>query len=140
MQFKVKTFNPKNPIPDHSIFILSKGLNSGKVVYNPTTNCFVLSFSSQTNRQSAKSILESMSNTKTFQEYLVGSVIPFLRINDFRKALKEQLNTTKLTNEKTRKAIQSLNKLAELQKTYGQNLLLIKDAQKTLSLHILRNK
>ncbi|MFN8429776.1 MAG: hypothetical protein U0V04_07345 [Spirosomataceae bacterium] len=140
MQFKVKTFNPQNPIPDHSLFILSKGLNSGKVVDKPTTNCFVLSFSSQANYQSVKPILEAMSNTKTFQEYLVGSVIPFLRINDFKKALKEQLNTTKLANENTRKAVQSLDKLAELQKAFRQNLLLIKDAQKALYMHILRNK
>lgn len=140
MQFKVKTFNPQNPIPEYSLFVLSKGLNSGKVVSIPTTNCFVLTLSNQTDYQSAKSILEAMINTNSFHEFLVGSVIHFLRINDFKKAFKEQLNITKLGNEKTRKAIESLNKLAELQKTYRQNLLLVKDAQKTLYLHILRNK
>lgn len=140
MQFKVKTFNPKNQIPEYSLFVLSKGLNSGKIVSSTTINCFVLTLSNQADCHVAESILEAMSNTKTFHIYLVGSVIPFLRINDFRKALKEQLNTTKLANEKTRKAIKSLNKLAELQKTFRQNLLLVKDAQKTLYLHILRNK
>ena len=140
MQFKVITFNPQNAVPEHSLFVLSKGLHSGKIVETPTVNCFVVSFKSLDHLAQAKVVINALYHGKRVQELLVGSVITYIRIDEYKVMLRSEFSKVDLSNEKTKKAIASVEKMAELQKSYRQNLLLIRDVQRLLYLHILRSK
>ena len=82
--FKIITYSPKNSIPQHSFFILCKGLNSGKPLDKSTANCFVVSCNDGAAREIAYWVCYGLWKSKSIHKYLVGSVIEFLRIGDFR--------------------------------------------------------
>ena len=68
---------------DH-FFILNKGLNSGKPLYEPCPNCFVVIFSNNEDKESYYWLSYSLWKSKFWHQFLVGSVIPFLRIHEFK--------------------------------------------------------
>ena len=66
------------------IFILSKGLNAGKPLANPCSNCFAIEFRVAEDAFRFRSLCQILLQSQIFYPYLKGSVIPFLSIRDFR--------------------------------------------------------
>jgi len=82
MNFTVKTFDPnKNIISANSFFIQSKGYNSGRPLREPKVNCWQI----ETDIEFAFEILTVLWLSKYYHPHLCGSVIPFLKIRDFKK-------------------------------------------------------
>ena len=130
--FKIVTYSPKNTIPPHSFFILSKGLNSGKPLDKSTANCFVVSGVNDTEREIAYWVCFGLWRSKSFRKYLFGSVIEFLRIGDFKTVFKESMEEAIIRQAEHDKMIKTLRSMDELEKQYKQNLLLISDAKKAI--------
>ena len=69
------------------LFVLNKGLNSGKAQKTESTNSFVIIFQNQEDCESLFFIAYSLWKTKYWHQFLYGSVIPFLRLLNFNKEL-----------------------------------------------------
>jgi hypothetical protein len=87
---KIFTYNPKNQKSEFEFYALSKGLNSGKPLDVPCPNCFVISCRNAQDLDVYRSLLFGLWQSKTFHQLLVGSVIPFIRIGDFKNFVSEQ--------------------------------------------------
>lgn len=83
----IKSYHPKIFLPDHHFFILSKGLNSGRPQDQPCPNCFVAYCNDKDEREFFYWLSYALWQCGTFKIYLVGSVIPFLRISDLKHCL-----------------------------------------------------
>ena len=68
-------------------YILSKGRNSGKPLQEPCANCFVFIASGPEERQHFFNLCYALWQGKQFHILLTGSVIEFIRIDDFCTAL-----------------------------------------------------
>ena len=92
LNYTVKTHKLGRTYNKPHFFIQNKGLNSGKPMKLPCPNCFVVTTESNKELESLYYLCFSLKVGAYFSFYLVGSVIPFLRINDAKlvicKALK----------------------------------------------------
>jgi hypothetical protein len=136
---KIITYNPKNPMPEFPVYVLSKGLNSGKPLEVPTINCFVVHAKSEDEQSIIKAICLGLWKTKSLYPFHVGSVIPFVRIFDFKTVLYKAISNARKTEKLIQKNKQ-IRKLEEMERTYLRNLTLIQDAQKAIYLSLIRSK
>ena len=131
-KFIVKSYSPKNQIQPHSFFVLNKGLNSGKPLMQPCPNSFVITSRNEDEMEFLFQLCKGLWQTKAFQVFLVGSVIPFLLMDDFKYYLLEKSNQALNDFEAHQKTIKTLRSLDDLEKQFKQNLLLIADARRSI--------
>ena len=74
----------------------------------------------------------SLWQTKFWNQHLVGSVIQFLRIDEFRKEFDKKANVMMEEYETHQKNIEALKLLEQKEKFLNQNLLLINDLRKVI--------
>jgi len=90
IMFQLKTYRQGMKTQKHSFFILNKGLNSGKPMNEPCPNCFVCTCSTNTEKQKMYWLLFALWQSKEIEYQLIGSVIPFIRIRDLEKIIKQK--------------------------------------------------
>ena len=135
--FSIQCFNPtKNEIILNTQFcVLSKGLNSGKPLEKSCQNCFIITANNPEQKEFLFWLCWGLWQSKKFQFFLTGSVIPFIRLNEFKVFLKEQTAIAFAEKEQYQKNVKALQKLEALEKNYKQNLLLIMDAKRAIFQH-----
>ena len=89
--YEIKTHRSGRTYNTPHFFILSKGLNSGRPMYQPCPNCFVITTTSEPSRESLYYLCLSLKIGKYFSYYLKGSVIPFICISDAKKVINTAL-------------------------------------------------
>lgn len=132
--FSIQCFNQisTQAISQPQFFVLSKGLNSGKPLNTPCPNCFVISTKTEEEKEFLYWLCWGLWQSKKFHQLLTGSVIPFVRLFEFKAFLKEQAATAFAEKEQYNKNVKALQQLQQLEKNYKQNLLLIMDAKKAI--------
>ena len=85
---KIKTHKGKLVHQAH-FFLLNKGMNCGKPLFQPCANCFVLLADSEKEKEFYYWLCFALWQTKKFEHYLVGSVIPFIHIADLKNVIAE---------------------------------------------------
>ncbi|MFY0608519.1 MAG: hypothetical protein JXR10_17515 [Cyclobacteriaceae bacterium] len=86
-KYHVSTYcGSANPQKPH-FYVLSKGLNAGKPLDEPCPNCFLVATETEESKQLFYWLCYALWKSGYFRRHLVGSVIPFLRINDLRIGL-----------------------------------------------------
>lgn len=140
MQYQVKTYSPKSEINPSSFFVLSKGINSGKPLATPIPNCFQVNCQDNETRNHLFWLCKGLWQTNEFRPCLVGSVIEFIRIGDFKKVLNVAVENSLLNFHRFKKTSRNLDKLVELENNYLRNLQLIQDAKRALYINIIRHK
>jgi len=90
IMFQLKTYRQGMKIQKHSFFILNKGLNSGKPMNEPCPNCFVCTCPTENEKQKMYWLLFALWQSKEIEYQLIGSVIPFIRIRDLEKIIKQK--------------------------------------------------
>jgi hypothetical protein len=123
----IKTHQKDQKYSKPHFFILNKGLNSGKPLKTPCPNCFVIQFNSSNEVEKIFWIASSLWKSNFWHQFLVGSVIPFLRIDDFRKDFILKCNTVLNMPEKFNKNFEALTLLEEQQTIFENKLKLIKE-------------
>lgn len=73
---EIKTYNGDKA----TFYIQCKGLHSGRPLRDPIPNCFMVN----TDVDNAFQIVYSLWVSKSFQHYIGGSVVPFIRIGDVK--------------------------------------------------------
>jgi len=137
---KVQQYSPKNSYPAFTLFALCKGLNSGKPLEKPCPNCFAILCRSQEEFDFYKSIIYGLWFTKGFQPLLVGSVIEFIRIGDFKKLVCETAERLRPTYKDFANDAVKARNYERLQKQYLERAALIADMRRALIYRHLRSK
>jgi len=114
------------------LFLLNKGMNSGKPQKEPFTNSFVVIFDLEQDCENLFFIAYSLWKTNFWHQFLVGSVIPFLRLQDFRKQFNPQASLMMVEHEQHQKNVAALKLLEQKEKQFHENLHLISDLRRAI--------
>lgn len=132
MNFIIKTHTKDTQYNKPCLFLLNKGLNSGKPQKKPFTNSFVIIFENQEDVDNVFFISYSLWKTKFWHQFLIGSVIPFLRLQEFKKEFNQKVNALMQEHEKHKKSVAALKLLEEKENQFLKNLNLISDLRKAI--------
>ena len=130
--FKLKTHKLNTNYSEPHFFILNKGNHSGKPMNDHCPNCFVCVCSSEEEKEMLYWLVMGLCQGRVFEQYLCGSVIPFIRINDVKKALNwlSFNHTAKLVQYK--KKVLAIKKVQQAKNSILQQLQSLQSLQKVL--------
>jgi hypothetical protein len=130
--FIIKTHQPKTSYKGNQIFILNKGMNSGKPQKEPFTNSFVINFANPEDAETIYWLAYSLWKARFWHQSLCGSVIPFLRIREFKKEFISKVAEVLQDHELHKTQVKAL-RLLELQETqFQKNILLINEMRRVI--------
>ena len=132
LNFIIKTHRKDTVYTKPHLFVLNKGMNSGKPQKTPFTNSFVIIFSNEEDCESLFFIAYSLWQTKFWHQHLVGSVISFLRLPDFKKQFNPQASLMLLEHEQHQKNVAALKLLEKKEKQYKEDMMLINDLRRAI--------
>ena len=130
--FIIKTHRPGTTYSKPHLFILNKGLNSGKPQKEPFTNSFVILFQHEEDCENFYFIAFSLWQTKFWHQFLIGSVIPFLRLPDFKNQFTPRAKSMMEEHEQHLKDIAALKLLEQKEKQFNENLVLINEMRRVI--------
>ena len=130
--FIIKTHQRNAVYKANQIFILNKGMNSGKPQKKPFTNSFVILFQDEEDADTVYWLAYSLWKARFWHQSLVGSVIPFLRIDDFKKDFNSKVNEMLEEHKLHKKQIQALRLLEQKEDQLHQNIMLINEMRKVI--------
>lgn len=130
--FIVKTHRKDTNYAKPHLFILNKGMNSGKPQKEPFTNSFVVIFENEEDCENIFWITYSLWKSKFWHRSLYGSVIPFLRISDFIKEFSTKANEMLHDFEEHKKNVEALRLLQLKENQFHQNINLINDLRRVI--------
>jgi hypothetical protein len=130
--FIIKTHRKDTAYSKPHLFILNKGMNSGKPQNTPFTNSFVVIFEKEEDCESLFFVAYSLWQTKFWHQFLIGSVIPFLRLPDFKKEFNPQASLMMVEHEQHLKNVVALKLLEKKEKQYKEDMMLINDLRKAI--------
>lgn len=130
--FIIKTHRKDTVYARPHLFILNKGMNSGKPQNTPFTNSFVVIFQNEEDCENMYWVTFSMWQSKFWHQNLRGSVIPFLTINDFRKEFASKAEEILKDFEQHKKDVEALRLLELKEKQFHQNINLINDLRRVI--------
>ena len=130
--YVIKTHKKDTLYNKPHLFILNKGLNSGKPSKEQLTNSYVLIFENDEDCENIFWITYSLWQSKFWHRNLVGSVIPFLRITDFIKEFSRKADEMLKDFEEHQKNVQALRLLEAKADQFNQNLNLINDTRRII--------
>ena len=130
--FIIKTHRVGTIYTKPHLFVLNKGMNSGKPQKEQFTNSFVVIFEKEEDCESLFFVAYSLWQTKFWHPFLVGSVIPFLRLPDFKKEFNPQASLMMLEYEQHLKNVAALKLLEQKEKQFHENINLINDMRRVI--------
>lgn len=130
--FIVKTHRKDVVYSGNQIYILNKGLNSGKPQKEPFTNSFVIIFQSEEDAETVYWLAYSLWKARFWHQSLCGSVIPFLRLPEFKKKFILKVTQMLLDFEQHQKQVKALRLLEEKEQHFQKNLTLINELRRAI--------
>ena len=132
--FIVKTHRKDVFYSGNQIYILNKGLNSGKPQKEPFTNSFVIIFQNEEDAETVYWLAYSLWKAKFWHQSLCGSVIPFLRIHEFKKDFSAKADEMMQEHELHKKQVQALRLLEQKEDQLKKNIVLISEMRRVILL------
>lgn len=132
--FIIKTHQKNAIYKGNQIYILNKGMNSGKPQNEPFTNSFVILFQNDEDAETVYWLAYSLWKAKFWHQSIIGSVIPFLRIDDFKKDFISKVNEMLQEHELHKKQIQALRLLEQKEDQLKKNIVLISEMRRVILL------
>ncbi|MEZ7505973.1 hypothetical protein [Flavobacterium sp. Arc2] len=132
--FIIKTHQKNAVYKGNQIYILNKGMNSGKPQKVPFTNSYVILFQNEEDAETVYWLAYSLWKAKFWHQSLLGSVIPFLRIADFKKDFMSKVNKMLQEHELHKKQIQALRLLEQKEDQLNKNIALISEMRRVILL------
>jgi hypothetical protein len=129
-QFSVKTSNIKQEINNPHFYVLNKGLNSGKPLQVPCPNCFIIQSENEEFKEVLYWISFALWKSKAFHPFLMGSVIPFIRIGDYKHLIVEKIEVVEANPIKFAETIKQLSFIEMKEKQLKENLKLIQELKR----------
>lgn len=128
--FIVKSASAKSEIKKPHFWVLCKGLNSGKPLSMPCPNSFKIEAENEEFKEVLYWVSFALWKAKAFHPYLIGSVIPFIRIGDYKQLISEKLEVVKLNPIEFAETVKKLQLIELKEKQFMQNLQLIRELKK----------
>jgi hypothetical protein len=128
--FTVKSANPKEKIEKPHFYVLCKGMNSGKPLDQRCPNSFCIISDSEEEKEQLYWVSFALWRSNAFYPYLMGSVIPYIRINDFRRLVSDKLMVINSNPESFSKVVQQLKLIELREKQFKENLKLIQELKR----------
>jgi hypothetical protein len=132
LKFIIKTHRKDTIYTKPHLFLLNKGMNSGKPQKEPFTNSFVIIFENEADFDTINLTAYALWKTKFWHQFLKGSVIPFLSLQDIRKEFSMKVNQEIKDHEQHVKSVQALKLLEQSEKRFHENLNLINDMRRVI--------
>ena len=132
LKFIIKTHKKGAFYTKPHLFLLNKGMNSGKPQKEPFTNSFVIIFFFFSDFDTINLTAYALWKTKFWHQFLRGSVIPFLSLQDIRKEFSIKVNQEIKDHEEHVKSVQALKLLEQSEKRFHENLNLINDMRRVI--------
>lgn len=132
LKFIIKTHRIGTIYKQPHLFILNKGMNSGKPQKEPFTNSFVIIFENEEDFDTINLTAYALWKTKFWHQFLRGSVIPFLSLYDIRKEFSIKVNQEVKDHKEHLKNVQALKLLEQSEKRFNENLNLINDMRRVI--------
>jgi hypothetical protein len=132
LNYIIKTHKKDTVYTKPHLFVLNKGMNSGKPQKEPFTNSFVIIFQNEEDCETLYFVAYSLWQTKFWHQHLVGSVIPFLRLPDFKKQFNTQASLMMIEHEQHQKNVAALKLLEQKEKQFYENINLINDMRRVI--------
>lgn len=132
LKFIIKTHRTGTIYTKPHLFLLNKGMNSGKPQKEPFTNSFVIIFENESDFDSINLTAYALWKTKFWHQFLKGSVIPFLSLQDIRMEFSMKVNQEIKDYEEHVKSVQALKLLEQSEKRFHENLNLINDMRRVI--------
>lgn len=130
--FIIKTHQKNSSYTKPHLFILNKGMNAGKPQKGQFTNSFVIIFETEKDSENLYFVAYSLWKTKFWHQNLVGSVIPFLRLSDFKNLFNTKATLMMQEHEAHVKHVAALKLLDLKEKQFHQNINLINDLRRVV--------
>lgn len=130
--FSIKTHRPGTGYLTPHLFILNKGRNSGKPLREACPNCLVIRFQDWEDLDSFYWLAYSLWKANFWHYYLVGSVIPFLRLFEFKKEFETKASQMFAEQAKHQRNIEALRMLEHKEAQFHKNLHLISDMRRVI--------
>jgi len=128
--FTVKSASVKSEIKKPHFWVLCKGMNSGKPLVIPCPNSFRIETDSEVFKEMLYWVSFALWKGKAFHPYLIGSVIPFIRIGDYKQLVCEKLEVVNESPAEFAKTIKKLRLIELKEKQFKENLQLIQELKK----------
>ena len=135
---KIHTFNPKNQTSDFDVYILCKGLNSGKPLEKPCPNCFVIACKNSDDMDFYKTLSFGLWKAKHFHQFLTGSVIPFIRLKELTNLIHTGIEKLLSNPDKVKRNISKIVQMEKHQMNIQKQLNLIKQMKQALIFEVLK--
>ena len=136
--FKLTTYRKEKAYKGAYFFILNKGNNSGKPLLTPCPNCFVCLCENDQDKEELYWLMFGMWQEKAIQPHLIGSVIPFIRLQELSDLIKIGLEKLTINPEKGRKNISKIVQMEKHQINIQKQLDLIKQMKRALIFEVLK--
>lgn len=132
LKFIIKTHKRDAIYTKPHLFLLNKGMNSGKPQKEPFTNSFVIIFENESDFDTINLTAYALWKTKFWHQFLKGSVIPFLSLQDIRKEFTMKVNQEIKDHKEHVKNVETLKLLEQSEKRFHENLNLINDMRRVI--------
>jgi hypothetical protein len=126
---KILTHSPAHERTPFEFYILNKGNNAGKPLAHPCPNCFTCLASSQEEKELYYWLCFGLWQGQAFRPYLIGSVIPFIRLNDLLQVLNHSGIRAESDPAAFRVLVNTLNLLQNRERLLRQNMELVAAAK-----------
>ncbi len=103
--FKLSTYNPAKKYAGFHFFVLNKGLNSGKPLYEACPNCFVIECETEDQKESLYWICFALWQSHRFRQHLIGSVILYIRKKEMLNLVRDTFQKAQAKNELFQKSL-----------------------------------
>ena len=130
--FIIKTHKADTMYLGEHFYILCKGKNSGKPLMQPCANCWVLQFRNKQEFENYYWMAYTLWQSKFWHYFLVGSVIPFLRLFEFKKEFFPKTEMLQADYELHLKNVMALQLLQQKEQEFKKKLNLIADMRKAI--------
>ena len=130
MTCKIVTYNPQKPV-NADFYIQSKGNHAGRPLEKPKPNCFAV----YTDQSYLFELVYSLYLAKAFDYYIIGSVIPFIRLPDVKKVIAAGVENFKPERLKYLKMIENVDRSLKQQEEHTAKL---KELKIALALSIIK--
>lgn len=136
-QFTLKTYTPSAHVDMNCFYILNKGMNSGKPSAKPFVNCFTFVTDGPDERDLFYWITFAAWQARKFEPWLVGSVIPFIRIQDVNKIICEASKNCIAHPERVGDLLKNMHILNQVENKHTRLAKLTQQAKKAAALKFL---
>lgn len=134
----IKCFRQKHQPGQHEFYVLNKGKNSGKPLHSPCPNCFVVHCRSEEEYETYYWLCYALWQGHTFRPHLIGSVIEFIRLPEFKKVLETAMKKIQTQQDQFEITLISLQQLNETHQNITAQLELIKQMKKIMVFKLLQ--